>query len=240
MHLVGTTLPGTDVFFLDTGYHFAETLGTRDAYAAMLPIRIRTVAAAADRRRAGRRVRPEAARPRPRPAAARCARSSRSSAPSSTHQAWVTGMRREDAPTRTDIDGRRLGRPARQWSSSTPSRRGPQDDVDALRRGARGLPEPAAPDGLRLHRLRPVHPRRRRGRGPARGPLVRAATRPNAGCTHEHDDLVTTALSRQHFRLSTPSTTWTTWSPRRSTSSARSPASSSGPCSCSAAARTRS
>ena len=43
VHLVGTTVPGTDVFFLDTGYHFAETLGTRDAYAAMLPIRMRTV-----------------------------------------------------------------------------------------------------------------------------------------------------------------------------------------------------
>lgn len=42
-HLVGTTIPDTDVFFIDTGYHFAETLGTRDAYAAMLPLRLRTV-----------------------------------------------------------------------------------------------------------------------------------------------------------------------------------------------------
>ena len=43
VHLVGTTLEGADVFFLDTGYHFAETLGTRDAYEAMLPISIRTI-----------------------------------------------------------------------------------------------------------------------------------------------------------------------------------------------------
>ena len=43
VHLVGTTLEGADVFFLDTGYHFAETLGTRDAYDAMLPISIRTI-----------------------------------------------------------------------------------------------------------------------------------------------------------------------------------------------------
>ena len=50
VHLVGTTLPGTDVFFLDTGYHFAETLGTRDAVAAVSdPDAYR--AAAADRRR---------------------------------------------------------------------------------------------------------------------------------------------------------------------------------------------
>ncbi len=43
VHLVGTTTSDADVFFLDTGYHFAETLGTRDAYAAMLPVRIRTI-----------------------------------------------------------------------------------------------------------------------------------------------------------------------------------------------------
>lgn len=43
VHLAGTTIPGADVFFLDTGYHFVETLGTRDAYAVMLPIQVRTV-----------------------------------------------------------------------------------------------------------------------------------------------------------------------------------------------------
>ena len=30
-HLAGTVAPGIRVLFLDTGYHFAETLGTRDA-----------------------------------------------------------------------------------------------------------------------------------------------------------------------------------------------------------------
>ena len=29
-HLVAKQLPGVDVLFLDTGYHFAETLGARD------------------------------------------------------------------------------------------------------------------------------------------------------------------------------------------------------------------
>jgi len=43
IHLAEQVAPGVDVLFLDTGYHFAETLGTRDAYAAMLPIRMRTV-----------------------------------------------------------------------------------------------------------------------------------------------------------------------------------------------------
>ncbi|WP_375498202.1 phosphoadenylyl-sulfate reductase [uncultured Jatrophihabitans sp.] len=41
--LAAKVRPGVDVLFLDTGYHFAETLGTRDAAAATLPVTIRTV-----------------------------------------------------------------------------------------------------------------------------------------------------------------------------------------------------
>ena len=103
VHLVGTTIPGADVFFLDTGYHFAETLGTRDAYQAMLPLRIRTILplltvaqqdaehgpALHDRDPdsccAMRKVEPLNR------ALEGCA-------------AWVTGMRRADAPTRSDIE----------------------------------------------------------------------------------------------------------------------------------------
>lgn len=33
-HLVSTVKPGVDVLFLNTGYHFPETIGTRDAVAA--------------------------------------------------------------------------------------------------------------------------------------------------------------------------------------------------------------
>src|SRR6476469_8154408 len=86
VHLVGTTIPGADVFFLDTGYHFAETLGTRDAYQAMLPLRIRTIlpllTVPQQDERYGAKLHDRAL---------------------STHDAWVTGMRRVDAPTRTDI-----------------------------------------------------------------------------------------------------------------------------------------
>ncbi|MGN6780219.1 MAG: phosphoadenylyl-sulfate reductase [Marmoricola sp.] len=39
-HLVSRVAPGADVVFLDTGYHFAETIGTRDAVAATLPLTI--------------------------------------------------------------------------------------------------------------------------------------------------------------------------------------------------------
>jgi phosphoadenosine phosphosulfate reductase len=42
-HLASRVLPGVDVIFLDTGYHFAETIGTRDAVAATLPVTVRSI-----------------------------------------------------------------------------------------------------------------------------------------------------------------------------------------------------
>ncbi|MDN4478049.1 phosphoadenylyl-sulfate reductase [Demequina sp. SYSU T00039] len=39
-HLFGTRIPGVDVLFLETGYHFPETLATRDAAAAALDITV--------------------------------------------------------------------------------------------------------------------------------------------------------------------------------------------------------
>jgi len=37
--------PGIEVIFLDTGYHFAETIGTRDAVAEMYPVKVIDVTA---------------------------------------------------------------------------------------------------------------------------------------------------------------------------------------------------
>jgi phosphoadenosine phosphosulfate reductase len=39
-HIAGSVAPGVDVVFLDTGYHFAETVGTRDAVATTLPVNV--------------------------------------------------------------------------------------------------------------------------------------------------------------------------------------------------------
>ncbi|MGB4270906.1 MAG: phosphoadenylyl-sulfate reductase, partial [Propionicimonas sp.] len=39
-HLVARHAPGVDVLFLETGYHFPETLGTRDALASAIDARI--------------------------------------------------------------------------------------------------------------------------------------------------------------------------------------------------------
>lgn len=43
VHLVSQVAPGVDVLFLDTGYHFAETLGTRDAIAATYDVNLITL-----------------------------------------------------------------------------------------------------------------------------------------------------------------------------------------------------
>lgn len=42
-HLASKVVPDIDVVFLDTGYHFAETIGTRDAVAATLPVNLLTI-----------------------------------------------------------------------------------------------------------------------------------------------------------------------------------------------------
>jgi phosphoadenosine phosphosulfate reductase len=42
-HVASRVAPGIDVVFLDTGYHFAETIGTRDAVAATLPVNLLTI-----------------------------------------------------------------------------------------------------------------------------------------------------------------------------------------------------
>ena len=41
--LAASVAPGVEVVFLDTGYHFAETIGTRDAVAQVYDVTVRTV-----------------------------------------------------------------------------------------------------------------------------------------------------------------------------------------------------
>ncbi|HYG92895.1 MAG TPA: phosphoadenylyl-sulfate reductase [Nocardioides sp.] len=42
-HLAERVVPGVDVVFLDTGYHFVETIGTRDAVAATMDVNLITI-----------------------------------------------------------------------------------------------------------------------------------------------------------------------------------------------------
>ena len=55
--LAAKVRPGVDVLFLDTGYHFVETIGTRDAVEAVYDINVVNVTAENTRPQAGRVVR---------------------------------------------------------------------------------------------------------------------------------------------------------------------------------------
>ncbi len=143
--LAAEAKPGIDVVFLDTGYHFAETIGTRDAVAATVAVNVLTVLPRQtvaeqdaeygprlhdrdpDRCCALRKVEPLA----------------RTLAP---YHAWASGIRRDEAASRRDIgvvewDERRgmvKVNPLAAWT---------QDDVDAYIAERGVLVNPLAYDG---------------------------------------------------------------------------------------------
>ncbi|GAA5036487.1 phosphoadenylyl-sulfate reductase [Microbacterium fluvii] len=99
-HLVAAQLPGVDVLFLDTGYHFAETRFTRDEVARALDVRIVDVL---PEQTVAEQDAEFGARLYERDPALCCAR--RKVAPLQEalagYEVWFTGVRREEAPTRT-------------------------------------------------------------------------------------------------------------------------------------------
>ena len=100
-HLVAEHLPGVDVLFLDTGYHFTETYATRDEVARALDVRI--VDVTPDQTVAEQDAE-FGAKLFERDAALCCAR--RKVAPLQQalggYELWFTGVRRDEAPTRTN------------------------------------------------------------------------------------------------------------------------------------------
>lgn len=100
-HLVARHLPGVDVIFLDTGYHFPETLQTRDELARRVDVTIRSIrpvlsVAEQDEvygadlfsRDPGRCCAMRKVEPLSRSLAG--------------YEAWITGVRRVEAPTRAN------------------------------------------------------------------------------------------------------------------------------------------
>ena len=97
-HLASRAVPGVNVLFVDTGYHFVETMGTVDAVAATYPVRMLTIrpkeSRAEHEARRGElwRTDPDAC----------CAM--RKVAPLDNalrgYRAWATGLRRDESPTR--------------------------------------------------------------------------------------------------------------------------------------------
>ena len=100
LELIAQSAPELDVFFLDTGFHFPETIATRDHYAGR--VRIRTVLPLLTVAEQAERHGPALYEGEP----DRCC-ALRKVEPLNRavegRAAWITGMRRVDAPTRTDI-----------------------------------------------------------------------------------------------------------------------------------------
>lgn len=100
-HLAAKVAPGIDVVFLDTGYHFAETIGTRDAVETVYDVHVLNVTpeltVAQQDERYGKDL-------FARDAGACCGM--RKVEPLSRflrgYSAWVTGIRRVESPTRAN------------------------------------------------------------------------------------------------------------------------------------------
>ena len=102
VHLAQTVVPGIDVLFLDTGYHFVETIGTRDAVAAVYDVNLISIT---PKQTVAEQDAEYGAKLHDRQPELCCAL--RKVEPLerglSPYTAWVNGMRRVDAPTRKDI-----------------------------------------------------------------------------------------------------------------------------------------
>lgn len=100
-HLVARALPGVDVLFLETGYHFAETIGTRDALATVVDARIIDVLPAQTVAEQDAQYGPRLHEQDP----SLCCRLRKVDPINSElagYEAWVTGIRREDNALRAN------------------------------------------------------------------------------------------------------------------------------------------
>ena len=182
VHLAEQVAPGIDVVFLDTGYHFVETIGTRDAVRAVHDVNVIDVTAelTVAEQDAALRQGPVRHRPRPllRDAQGRPAGPGPRALRRLGHRPAPRRLRRPGAHAR-----RRLGR-APPHDQGRAHRHLDRRRRGRLHRAERPDGQPAAGGRLRLHRLRALHPaqRGRRRPQPAAGP---AWPRPSAGSTCE-------------------------------------------------------
>ncbi|WP_406281174.1 phosphoadenylyl-sulfate reductase [Embleya sp. NBC_00896] len=128
-HLASTVAPGVDVVFLDTGYHFPETIGTRDAVAAVYDVNVITVHPELTVLQQDAKY---GAKLHDRDPDACCAMRKVEPLERSLtkYRAWATGLRRDDSPSRANT-------PVVSWDARrrkvkvAPIARWTQADVDA-------------------------------------------------------------------------------------------------------------
>ena len=170
-HVASRVAPGVDVVFLDTGYHFAETIGTADAVGATMDVTLIPITPVQTVAEQDAEYGAELYKRDP----DLCCRL-RKVLPL---QESLAGVRRvgHRAASRRDPQprhraGRRLGRPQGQ-GEGVPARPLDRRRRRALHRRARRPGQPARVRRLPVHRLRPLHAPRRARRGPAQRALGR-------------------------------------------------------------------
>ncbi|MFD5137403.1 phosphoadenylyl-sulfate reductase [Streptomyces sp. NPDC058378] len=144
-HLASRVLPGVDVVFLDTGYHFEETIGTRDAVDAVMDVNLITLT---PRQTVAEQDAEYGPKLHDRDPDLCCAL--RKVKPLeeglTAYAAWATGLRRDESPTRA-------GTPVVGWDEKrrkvkvSPIARWTQDDVDAYVAEHGVLTNPLLTDG---------------------------------------------------------------------------------------------
>jgi phosphoadenosine phosphosulfate reductase len=145
VHLAQAAAPGIDVLFLDTGYHFPETIGTRDAVSTAYDVTVLTITPLRSVAEQDALHGPQLHDRDPNLCCAlrKVEPLERGLIP---YDAWITGMRREDAPTRADIAV--IGYDAkRNMVKISPLAAWTQDDVDDYIRDNNVLINPLYLDG---------------------------------------------------------------------------------------------
>lgn len=144
-HLASRVVPGVRVVFLDTGYHFPETIGTRDAVAAVMDVEVVTLT---PKQSVAEQDAEHGPKLHDRNPDLCCAM--RKVAPLEEglrhYDAWATGLRRDESPTRA-------GTPVVGWDERrqkvkvSPIARWIQADVDAYIAEHGVLTNPLLSDG---------------------------------------------------------------------------------------------
>ena len=170
-HLASRVAPGIDVVFLDTGYHFVETIGTADAVGATMDVNLIPITPVQSVAEQDAEYGPELYQRDPDLCCAL-----RKVQPLTEALAGVRRLGDRPAPGGDQQPGhragRRLGRPQGQ-GQGVPAGALDRRRRAALRRRARRPGQPAGVRRLPVDRLRALHTARRARRGPAERSLGR-------------------------------------------------------------------
>jgi phosphoadenosine phosphosulfate reductase len=144
-HLASRAKPGIDVLFIDTGYHFVETIGTRDAVAAVMDVNVVTLTPRLTVAEQDAQFGPKLHDRDP----DRCCAMRKVAvleAGLAAYDAWATGLRRDESPTRANT-------PVVAWDAKrekvkiAPIARWTQDDVESYVAEHGVLTNPLLQDG---------------------------------------------------------------------------------------------